>query len=150
MRQSQQSGNGIKEIHVPKLWYYDHMLFLEDQEASESNSTVDSIVEDFESIVSMSRALTLFHFLFNVLLKYEKIKTTLRKLYFQIFSLPYSLVHCFGVVFVSTRAFILENSAFNSISKHLDLFEKKIILFWSVWTIILKKFSAHILISGRQ
>ncbi|XP_021922279.1 uncharacterized protein LOC110831041 isoform X2 [Zootermopsis nevadensis] len=45
VKASQKSGSGQYEVHVPKLWYYDHMLFLEDQDIPRRSQSVDSILD---------------------------------------------------------------------------------------------------------
>lgn len=44
VKSSQKSGSGVDEIYVPKLWYYNLLQFLTDQEeprASRSNISID-------------------------------------------------------------------------------------------------------------
>lgn len=41
-----QSGAGTEDIHVPKLWYYDHLIFLRDTEKPREASSIDSLLED--------------------------------------------------------------------------------------------------------
>ncbi|XP_042212146.1 uncharacterized protein LOC121859419, partial [Homarus americanus] len=41
---SKESGSGIEEVYEPKLWYFDEMLFLQDQE---TQSTFPNTIENF-------------------------------------------------------------------------------------------------------
>ncbi|XP_047510564.1 uncharacterized protein LOC125053037 [Pieris napi] len=51
VKASMQSGAGTDDIHVPKLWYYDQLMFLKDTETPRAASSIHSILVDpFEDI----------------------------------------------------------------------------------------------------
>jgi len=50
VKASQKSGSGTDEIYIPKLWYYDSLQFLKDQEVPrESRSNISG--DDEETII---------------------------------------------------------------------------------------------------
>lgn len=46
VRASEKSGAGTEEVHVPKLWYFDKLLFLEDQETPRMSKSIQSLIDD--------------------------------------------------------------------------------------------------------
>ncbi|KAG8171645.1 hypothetical protein JTE90_018738 [Oedothorax gibbosus] len=46
VRASEWSGTGVDDVHVPKLWYYDKMLFLEEQEIPRLSVSIRSVLDE--------------------------------------------------------------------------------------------------------
>lgn len=46
VRVSEMSATSPDEVHVPKLWYYDLMLFLKDQEVPRQSKRAYSIIDE--------------------------------------------------------------------------------------------------------
>ncbi|XP_039299677.1 uncharacterized protein LOC111049534 [Nilaparvata lugens] len=46
VRASQRSGTGADDVHIPKLWYFDRLQFLEDQEFPRPSTTIASVLDD--------------------------------------------------------------------------------------------------------
>lgn len=46
MKTSLTSGSSTEAVHVPKLWYFDHLKFLADQDTPRKSTTTSSLLDD--------------------------------------------------------------------------------------------------------
>lgn len=47
IKNSQRTGSSPDDVHVPKLWYYDKLLFLEDQDFPRKSYSIESVLDNF-------------------------------------------------------------------------------------------------------
>lgn len=47
IKNSQRTGSSPDDVHVPKLWYYDQLLFLEDQDIPRKSHSIESVLDNF-------------------------------------------------------------------------------------------------------
>lgn len=45
IKSSERSGAGSDDVHVPKLWYFDLLQFLEEQEVPRESTTAASLID---------------------------------------------------------------------------------------------------------
>jgi hypothetical protein len=46
IKNSQRTGSSPDDVHVPKLWYYDELLFLEDQDIPRKSHSIESVLDN--------------------------------------------------------------------------------------------------------
>lgn len=46
VKASERSGASTEDVHVPKLWYYDLLLFLEDQDTPRTSRNAESLLDE--------------------------------------------------------------------------------------------------------
>lgn len=60
---SVRSGKGLEEIYRPKLWYYEQMLFLKDQETAREGQSNVSVEEESEGDSDERESILVRHFI---------------------------------------------------------------------------------------